>query len=234
MISGSTGKLTGRCLALGLSPFTMQITGSLLIISFNSSLLAYGGDLAMGAMTILSSAMQFNVLPLQGITQGAQPILSYNLGAGNIDRIRKVFKLELTACLTYSAFVWILCQVAPGFVSSIFTTDSALARYTDWALRIYMFGILIFGMQVGCQQTFVALGNAATSLFLAVFRKIILLIPLIYIRPVFFGDKVFAVFLAEPISDIIASLTTGAICYRYFKKKLPTFERKEQVAIIEE
>lgn len=132
MISGSTGKLTGRCLALGLSPFTMQITGSLLIISFNSSLLVYGGDLAVGAMTILSSAMQFTVLPLQGITQGAQPILSYNLGAGNIDRIRKVFKLELTACLTYSAFVWILCQVAPGFVSSIFTTDSALARYTDW------------------------------------------------------------------------------------------------------
>lgn len=209
------------CLALGLSPFTMQITESLLIVCFNSSLLRYGGDLAVGSMTILSSVMQFALLPLQGLTQGAQPILSFNFGAGNLERIKKTFRLLLISCLAYSITLWLVCEIAPEFVASLFTDDAQLIHYTKWTLRLYMFGCCIFGMQIACQQTFVALGNAKTSLFLAVFRKIILLIPLIFILPLFLPDKVFAVFAAEPVSDIVASLTTGFMFWHYSRTRLP-------------
>lgn len=209
------------CLALGLSPFTMQITESLLTICFNSSLLRYGGDLAVGSMTILSSAMQFALLPLQGLTQGAQPILSFNFGAGNLERIKKTFRLLLISCLIYSISLWALCEIAPEFVASLFTDDADLIYYTRWTLRLYMFGCCVFGMQIACQQTFVALGNAKTSLFLAVFRKIILLIPLIFILPLFIENKVFAVFAAEPVADIAASLTTGLMFLHYVRTKLP-------------
>ncbi len=214
-------RILGPCLALGLSPFIMQITESLLTISFNTSLMRYGGDLAVGSMTILSSIMQFAVLPLQGLCQGGQPILSYNFGAGNKDRVLHTFKLLLTCCLTYSISMCLLCEIAPGMMARMFTSTPELIEYTSWALRIYIAGICIFGMQIACQQTFVSLGNAKTSLFLAIFRKIILLIPLIYILPMFIPNKVFAVFLAEPVSDVVASITTAFMFYRYAKHKLP-------------
>ncbi len=214
-------RILGPCLALGLSPFIMQITESLLTISFNTSLARYGGDLAVGAMTILASVMQFAVLPLQGLCQGGQPILSFNFGAGNKERVLKTFKLLLISCVTYSMLMCLFCELFPQVMASIFTPNQELIDYTSWALRIYIAGVGIFGLQIACQQTFVSLGNAKTSLFLAVFRKIILLIPLIYILPLILPDKVTAVFLAEPISDIVAALTTTFMFYRYAKTKLP-------------
>lgn len=212
--------IIGPCLLLGLSPFVMQITESLLNICFNSSLLKYGGDTAVGAMAILSSVMQFSMLPLQGMTQGSQPIISFNFGAGKYERIKKTFKLLLGVSLTYSTIVWAISMFAPQLLAQMFTNDPALIDYTCWALRIYMAMSLIFGAQIACQQTFIALGNAKTSLFLALLRKVFLLIPLIYILPNFFADRSFAVFLSEPVADTIAVMTTCVLFARYYKKVL--------------
>lgn len=215
-------------LALGVSPFIMQATESAIILCFNSSLYKYGGDLAVGAMAILSSMMQFSMLPLTGLTQGSQPIISYNFGAGNIDRVRSAFKQLFICALAYSMTLWILIMIVPQVFVSAFTNDAQLKELTVWAIRIYMLGSGIFGIQIACQQTFIALGNAKTSLFLAVFRKIILLIPLIFIVPIFFSDKVFGVLLAEPIADVLAVLVTSIMFFTKFKKiSVPSDKSKE-------
>ena len=208
------------CLALGLSPFIMQSTESILIVSFNTSLLKYGGDLAVGAMTILSSVMQFSMLPLSGLTQGAAPIISYNYGAGNGSRVKDAFILLLKISLIYSAALWAIAMIYPQIFAVIFTKDSELIGISVRSMRIYMAASLLFGIQISCQQTFIALGNARTSVFLAVLRKIILLIPLIYILPIFFENKVDAVFLAEPVADVIAVTVTSLMFFRQFKNVL--------------
>ena len=196
------------CVALGVSPFIMQFTESVLSVCFNTSLLKYGGNVAVGAMTILTSVMQFSMLPLQGLTQGAQPILSFNYGAGKIERVNHTFVLLLASCLTYSTLLWAVSMFAPQVFIAIFTGDAALTEYSRWAIRIYMAASLLFGAQIACQQTFISLGNAKASVFLALLRKVILLIPLIFILPAFFENKVMAVFLAEPIADTIAVTVT--------------------------
>lgn len=195
-------------LALGVSPFIMQATESLLAVCFNTSLLKYGGNMAVGAMTILSSVMQAAMMPIQGMAQGMQPIVSYNYGARKMHRVHKTFLITLRACLIYTGALWLVSMLFPQLLARIFTPDEQLIEYCTWALRIYMGGSCIFGAQIACQQTFVALGKAVHSLFLAVLRKLILLIPLIYILPCFIENKVLAVFLAEPVSDILAVITT--------------------------
>ncbi|WP_028330528.1 MATE family efflux transporter [Brachyspira alvinipulli] len=206
------------CLALGFSPFIMQFTESVLFVSFNTSLLKYGGDLAVGAMTILSSIMQFSFLPIMGLTQGAQPIISYNYGASNIDRVKSAFKILLISCISFSTLMWIISEFFPYLFVRIFTSNQELIDYSIWALRIYMASSLIFGAQTACQQTFIALGNAKISSFLAILRKIILLIPLIFILPIFLENKVMAVLLAEPIADFLAVCTTVTLFTIYFRK----------------
>ena len=216
------------CLALGLSPFIMQSTESILIVSFNTSLLKYGGDLAVGAMTILSSVMQFSMLPLSGLTQGAAPIISYNYGAGNGSRVKDAFILLLKISLIYSAALWAIAMIYPQIFAVIFTKDSELIGISVRSMRIYMAASLLFGIQISCQQTFIALGNARTSVFLAVLRKIILLIPLIYILPIFFENKVDAVFLAEPVADVIAVTVTSLMFFRQFKNVLAELDIYEK------
>lgn len=217
-------KIILPCLALGLSPFIMQSTESLIQICFNSSLYKYGGDLAVGAMTILTSCMQFAMLPLTGLTQGSQPIISYNYGAKNKERVKKGFKLLLISCIAYSSAIWAFAMIFPQVFVLIFNNDAELVQFTSNALRIYMAVILIFGIQIACQQTFIAIGNAKCSLFLALLRKIILLIPLIYIMPLFIENKTTAVFMAEPIADVIAVLTTSILFFFQFKKALQNIE----------
>ena len=212
-------------LALGLSPFIMQSTESLIAVCFNSSLLKYGGDIAVGSMTVLISIMQLAMMPLQGLTQGAQPIVSYNFGAKNAQRVRDAFKTLLTACLTYSLVLWAAVQLFPRTFVMIFNNDPQLVAYAAKALRVYMAATGIFGIQIACQQTFIALGNAKTSLFLAALRKIILLIPLIYILPHFFANKVFAVFLAEPVADLLAVTTTATMFTLQFRKSMAELEK---------
>ena len=212
------------CLALGLSPFIMQSTESLIAVCFNSSLLKYGGDLAVGAMTVLTSMMQFAMMPLQGLTQGCQPIISYNFGARNARRVKDAFVCLLKSCVVYSAVLWAAVQLFPRVFVQIFNNTPELVDYAAWALRIYMGTTCLFGVQIACQQTFVALGNAKTSLFLAVLRKIILLIPLIYILPNFFADKTFAVFLAEPAADFLAVTATASMFTVQFKRSMAELE----------
>lgn len=206
------------CLALGLSPFIMQFTESVISVCFNTSLLKYGGDIAVGSMTILTSVMQFSMLPLQGLTQGAQPIISFNYGAENIDRVKRAFKLLLKISLSYSMLLWAVAMFIPDTFIYIFTSHGELTTYTRWAIRIYMAASGIFGIQIACQQTFIAIGNAKTSVFLAVLRKVLVLIPLIFILPMFIENQAFAVFLAEPIADMIAVSVTATLFYQTYKR----------------
>lgn len=206
------------CIALGMSPFIMQFTESILFVCFNSSLQKYGGDLAVGAMTILSSAMQFSMLPLQGLTQGAQPVISYNYGAGKRERVRKAFRILLMCCCVYSVSFWCICMFAPQPLVMIFADSQELIEFTTWAIRIYMAVSCILGIQVACQQTFVAIGNAKTSMFLALLRKVFLLIPLIYLLPHLLQDQVMAVFLAEPVADTIAVTATAVLFFFQYRK----------------
>ena len=212
------------CIALGLAPFIMQSTESLIAVCFNSSLLKYGDDIAVGAMTILTSIMGFAMMPLQGLSQGAQPIISYNFGARNAQRVRDAFRCLLISCIVYSLILWVLVQLFPRLFILVFNNDPALVNYASWALRIYMGATGIFGIQIACQQTFIALGNAKTSLFLAILRKIILLIPLIYILPYFFTNKAFAVFLAEPVADFLAVTTTATLFSLQFRRGMAELE----------
>ena len=212
-------------LALGLSPFAMQATESIINIAFNASLLRYGGDIAVGAMTILASAMQFMFLPLTGLTQGAQPIISYNYGAGNKERVKKAFKYLFTAALFFSVSFWLFLMLAPKVFVTLFTKDDLeLIHTATWGLRVYMCSSLLMGAQIACQQTFIALGNAKASLFLALLRKIFLLLPLIYILPSFMSNKVLAVFMAEPVADTIAVTTTVILFFYQFRKTLKQFK----------
>lgn len=213
------------CLALGLSMFIMQASESVISVCFNSSLLKYGGDIAVGAMTILTSAMQFAMLPLQGLGQGAQPILSYNFGAKNMDRVRATFKLLVKVSLAYSTVMWALVMLFPGAFASIFTNETELLSFTAHALRIYLACILLFGIQIACQMTFTSIGCAKASIMVAVMRKFVLLLPLIFILPhVFTKDPTSAVYMAEPVADFFAVTFTCVLFRSEFKKALKTLE----------
>ena len=213
-------KLILPSLALGLSPFIMQVTESLISVCFNSSLLRYGGDVAVGAMTILTSVMQFAMMPIQGLAQGAQPITSYNYGARNVDRVKKSFRLLLTASLTYSMTIWASIMLFPRFFAGIFTPDPVLLDFTAGALRIYCLALGIFGIQMACQMTFVAIGNAMSSILAACMRKLVLLIPLIFIMPMLLENKTMAVYTAEPVADVLAVAFTATLFAVQFKKAL--------------
>ena len=204
-------------MALGISPFIMQFTESILSICFNTSLLKYGGNTAVGAMTILNSVMMFSMLPLQGLTQGGQPIISFNYGAGNLERVSGTFRCLLVCCVGYSTLIWAVSMFLPNVIIHMFTTDPTLASFTVSALRVYMAVSLMFGAQIACQQTFIALGNAKKSIFLALLRKVFLLIPLIYILPNILDNQAMAVFLAEPIADFCAVSTTVVLFIHSFR-----------------
>lgn len=214
-------------LALGLSSFIMQSSESVISICFNSSLLKYGGDIAVGAMTILTSVMQFAMLPLQGLGQGAQPIISYNYGAGNQKRVKAAFKLLLKLSVCYSVALWLFVMIFPGVFASMFTSEPQLLEFTKTALRIYVACLFLFGIQIACQSTFTAIGNAKASIVVAVVRKFVLLIPLIYILPLIFTqDKTSAVYLAEPVADFIAVSFTSILFTFQFKKILRSISDK--------
>ena len=207
-------------LALGISTFVMLSTESLLSISFSSSLARYGGDVAVGAMTVLTSVNQLITMPLQGICQGGQPLISYNYGAKKLERVKEAFFCQFLVCVGYTTVFWLLVMAFPKVFAGIFTSDGALVDYTAWAIRIFLAGTFSVGFQVSCQLAFMALGQAKISLIMACLRKLILLIPLIFILPNFFADKAFAVFLAEPVSDILAAAVTTITFFTFFRKLL--------------
>lgn len=213
------------CIRLGMGTFIMQISESIITICFNSSLLSIGGDIAVGAMTILHSVMQFALLPLQGLGQGAQPIISYNYGAGNKARVRSAFTLLMKISVLYSMTLWGIIMLAPGFFCRIFTSDAALVAYATPALRIYTAALGIFGVQIACQMTFTALSDARSSVKAAVMRKFVLLIPLIYIMPHLFPKlSATAIYLAEPTADLIAVTYTFLLFRRESRKRLDAMD----------
>lgn len=211
--------------AIGVSPFIMQSTESLVSIAFNTSLLKYGSDLYVGAMTICTSVMQVFTLPFTGLAQGAQPIVGYNYGSGQLDRVRRAFRLLFLSSVLYAVFMWGLALLFPGLFVALFNNKPELMEVAVSSLRVYLAGAVCMGVQYSCQQTFVALGQARISLFLALLRKVILLIPLIYLLPRFLSDQVFAVLLAEPVADVCASVTTGIVFFTQFPRIL---SRREQ------
>ena len=226
---GLKPKIFLPCVALGLATFIMQASESVVTICFNSSLLHYGGDIAVGAMTILTSVMQFAMLPLQGIAQGSQPIASYNYGAKNADRVKKTFRLLVITCLTYSTLLWATVQIIPKVFVSIFTSDAKLVAFTAPMLKIYLGGLFLFGIQIACQITFTSLGKAVNSIIVAVVRKFVLLLPLIYIMPHVVSNPTIGVYMAEPIADIIAVLFTSVLFTFQFKKALAQIRNSNEM-----
>ena len=227
-------------MALGISPFIMQATESLVIVSMNNQLYKFGGDIAISSMTVMSSIMQILMLPLVGLSQGAQPIISYNFGAKAFDRVKKTFKLLIVCSITYTTIVWLGLMVAPASFVKIFNDSPKLIELTSWSIRLFFAGGFALGAQIACQQTFLALGQAKTSLILALLRKVFLLVPLIFILPVILKDLSFmlgattiesqqlmATYLSESIADIIAASTT-IICFSiFYKKTLSKIELEE-------
>ena len=217
-------KIILPCIALGTAAFIMQASESVISICFNSSLLEYGGDIAVGAMTIMVSVMQFAMLPLQGIAQGAQPITSYNYGAKNAVRVKKTFRLLLITCMTYSVTLWAAVMLFPKLFVGIFTPDKALIDFAAPMLQIYLGGLCLFGIQIACQMTFTSLGKAVNSIIVAVVRKFVLLLPLIYIMPRMIADQTKGVYMAEPVADVIAVTFTAILFSVQFKKAMREIE----------
>ena len=208
------------CLGLGISSFIMVSTESILSISFTTSLARFGGDVAVGAMTVLTSINQLVTMPLSGICQGGQPLISFNYGAKKYDRVKEAFFCQFGICVAYTTAFWLVLMFFPNFFAGIFTSNAALVEYTAWAIKIFLALGFSVGFQISCQQAFMALGQAKISLVMALLRKIILLIPLIFILPNFFANKALAVFLAEPVADIIAAAVTTFMFFRFFIRML--------------
>ena len=187
-------------------------------MALNTSLLRYGGDVAVGAYTVIISIRQMESLPLMGLAQGAQPIISFNYGAGNQNRVKQSARLLFLCCAIFRIVFWMSVMLFPKILISVFSNDPPLIDITVWAARIFLFGSFATGIQTCFQQSFLALGQAKASLLLALLRKIFLLIPLIYLLPLFFSNKLFGVFVAEPIADILAASIT-ATCFLIWTKK---------------
>lgn len=221
-----SGRVFGPVLALGVSTFVMLATESVLSVSFTASLAEYGGDIAVGAMTVITSVSLLVTQPLSGVCQGGGPIISFNFGAGKNDRVKQAFYAQFTVCAVYAGVFWLALLAVPQVFAGIFSSDTALVSYTAWAMRIYMAGIIGLGLQLACQQGFMALGQAKISLLLACLRKVFLLIPLIFLLPLFFENKVFAVFLAEPVSDILAATVTVVLFFTRFPSILKNGPKK--------
>ena len=218
--------IIGSVIALGVSPFIMRATESLISVVLNSGLQRYGGDIYVGSLTIMQSVMQMYAAPLGGFTQGVQPIISYNFGAGNFDRVKKLYRSMIASCFLFSAIATIFVIIFPGFFAGMFTNDAALIRLVEQMMPIFMFGMLVFGLQQGIQPTFLALGQAKISFFIAIFRKVILLVPLALILPLKFG--VMGIYYAEPISDVL-SATMAAVLFLLNIKKIVSKETLQKI-----
>ncbi|MGI5963316.1 MAG: MATE family efflux transporter [Lawsonibacter sp.] len=207
--------------SLGIAPFIMQSTESLVTVVLNTGLQTYGGDLYVGSITILQSVMQMVVMPVHGMTYGVQPIMSYNFGAKNYPRVRETFKKLLISTMIFTTASTLVAAVFPRPLALLFNNDPELVELVGQVMPLFFAGIWAMGAQMACQAAFMALGQAKTSLFLALLRKIILLIPLAILLPRITGN-VMGIYAAEPIADILAATTTLSLFLARRKKLLPT------------
>lgn len=212
-----------RILSLGVSPFIMRSTESLISIVMNRQLQIFGGDLYVGSMTIMQSVMQFMAAPMSGFTQGVQPIVSYNYGAGKFERVKKAYRIMIAMSFGFGFVLTGLAILFPGFFAGLFTSDAELIALVSKVMPVFLAGMLVFGVQQGIQPTFLALGQAKISLFIAMLRKVILLVPLAFILPNFFG--VMGVYYAEPISDILSAATASVL----FLRNIPRILSRESL-----
>ncbi len=217
---GLDWSVVGKIAALGVAPFIMQSTESLVTVVLNSGLQFYGGDLYVGTVTVMQSVMQVVVMPVQGIVQGVQPIMSYNFGAGNYRRVRQVFRLLLRTTLTVTITACLVVLLLPEQLALIFNDNQELVSLVGKVMPIFFGGIWAFGAQMACQSAFMAMGQAKTSLFLALLRKVILLVPLAILLPMIF-QNVMGIYVAEPVADILASATTLTLFLHKRKSLLP-------------
>ena len=189
-------------------------------ICFNVQMLKYGGDLAVSAMTILFSMFQFVNLPLTGVAQGSQPIISFNYGAKEYGRMRETLKLAMRVCLAFSLCTTTLMMLFPSFFIRLFNSEPELVTLGSRMLRVYIAGCFFIGANTLYQQTYTSMGEGKMSFFFAFFRKVILLIPLLYLLPAIFPWGVFAVALAEPVSDLTTTICNKLCFSRFLKNKL--------------
>ena len=220
---GLEAKVIGGIAALGVAPFIMQSTESLVTVVLNSGLQFYGGDLYVGTVTVMQSVMQMIIMPVQGITQGVQPVMSYNFGARNYARVRQTFRLLLRTTLAVTVSAFLLVTLFPRPIALIFNDDQELVELVGKVMPIFFGGIWAFGAQMACQSAFMAMGQAKTSLFLALLRKVILLVPLAIILPLATGN-VMGIYVAEPVADALASATTLTLFLYKRKTLLPQEE----------
>lgn len=219
-------RVMGQIFSLGISPFIMRSTESLISIVLNHQLQKFGGDLYVGSLTIMQSVMQLFSAPLNGYTQGVQPIVSYNFGAGKFDRVKTTYRYMIAGSFLISFLTAASAMIFPEFYAMMFTNEQELITLTGKVMPIFMTGMLIFGLQNGIQPTFLGLGQAKISLFIALLRKVILLVPLALIFPNFFG--VMGVYYAEPVADIISALT-ASILFLCNIKKILTMENLRKI-----
>ena len=219
-------KIIGHICALGVSPFIMRSTESLVGIVLNRGLQLYGGDLHVATVTVMQSIMQLIFAPISGFTQGVQPIISYNYGAGKFHRVKRTYRSMIGICFAFSLVATLLTIFLPRFFASMFTTDITLIELVGRQMPVFMFGMLFFGLQMGIQPTFLGLGEAKLSLFIALLRKVLLLVPLAIILPKFFG--VWGIYYAEPISDIL-SATIATLLFIFNIRRILTTENLEKI-----
>ena len=198
-----------KIMGLGLSGFTMSITNSLVQIVCNATLRDFGGDLCVGAMTVINSIREVVQMPVQGLTNSAQPVMGFNYGAEKYGRVRQAIKFTSAVSIVYTCAIWAGLYFAPGFFIGIFSSEEELLAIGVPAMHIYYFGFFMMSLQMAGQAVFVALGRAKNAVFFSIFRKVIIVFPLTVILPHFWGLGTDGVFLAEPISNFIG----GAACY---------------------
>lgn len=214
------GKLIREITGLGLSGFVMSVTNGSVQIVCNAMLSWYGGDLYVGVMTVINSVREIITMPVNGLTNGAQPVIGFNYGAGEYERVKKAIRFMGTSCIVFTCAVWAVLFAVPQFFIHLFNSEPELLEAGVGAFRIYFFGIFLMALQFTGQSTFVALGKSKQAVFFSLLRKAIIVIPLTICLPMIGGLGVNGVFLAEPVSNLIGGVACFATMYVTVYRKL--------------
>lgn len=209
------GHIIKKILMIGLAPFCMQVAGSTVQVVVNKSLMIYGGDLAIGAMAVITSVCSIFIMPIFGLNQGAQPIIGYNYGAKKYDRVKKTYIYGLIACTVVLTLSWLFIQVAPKMAVGMFTNDEELTKIAVDGIKVYLFTLPIIGIQMTASNYYQAIGKPKNSMILGLSRQVLLLIPAFLILPKFMGLE--GIWVAGPIADSIAVFISGFIIFREIK-----------------
>ena len=213
--------------SIGMSPFAMQVAQSIVQVLANNSLKAYGGDLAIGAMTIVNSISMIFMMPLFGLNQGSQPIIGYNYGAKKYHRVKDAVKIPVIVATIIVSVGWLLIQFAPELLIRVFSGDESLLEMAKTGLRTFLFMLPVLGFQTISSNYFQSVGKAKISMFLSLLRQVILLIPCLIILPRIGGLGLMGVWLAGPVADGLASIITGVVFFNSIRQLKEDGEENE-------